>query len=471
MRNKLILSEIKALKTVRLLNEIEDDDEYYKISAKDLIHLFDISGNSTAVTRLPKFKGKKLYVVGSLNLRERKELTDLGNIGYIEGTLDISRTNIVDISNVIVTSSIWDSNSPREKIRLKKELNEKKEIANERRENKEWDINNPNIDSMGEMANALYEYFIDEGEIKTMDEDDIQKYNEIKSKIDELNKKFEEEESSEYLKILNEISELEDELEEIGPKFDVYEIYPSRYKHYGGLQVFDILNTEFENREYTVGTGEEMDRAARDYAESYIDDVGLDGFNDSFLEDFIDEDSVRNMFEEHYEESVRDSPDSYFDSSDYQLTDEQEKRIEELQNYIEELENYIEEKEQEQEDLNDEIEDPQDYRKTYEEIQKSIDEANEKKDNAQEELDGINPIEEPTEEMIEDKISSLIEEDMDNVISRLKDFGMDIKYYINTDKLAERLAESEGWSGLSSYDGRLDEVKVNGDYYYIMRIN
>ena len=462
MRNQILISEIKSLKKLKLLNESED--EYYRISPKELENLFELSSNSSAVTRLPKFKGKKLYVTGNLDLSGRG-IEDLGNIGYVDGSLNISRTNVGNISGVFVKKHVMDMGTPLEEKRIRKELEEKKEIANERREDKEWDLNNPNISDVGLKANALYQYFIDNGDINGINEEDVDRYNTLKSQIDELNKKFDEEENpDEYKKILDQIYDLEIEMEEIGPKFDVYDISPLRYKHYGDLIRFEVLNYDYKDKEYTVGTSDEMDEAAIDYAKSLIDDVGLDGYNESFIENYLDEGMVRDLFEEHYNDSVRDSPDSYFDSSDYQLTDEQEKRIEQLQEYIEEMEQLKSDTEEEMNELeygNDE----------YLDLDEKIKEIESNIEKAQEELDNINVIEEPTEEMIEEKIESLVEEDMESPISRLKDFGVDIKDYVDTDAMAIAIADSDGWGNLNGYDGRYDDVKVNGEYFYVMRIN
>ena len=469
MNRSIFSAELQAIKNLRLLSE-QEDDEYYRISPEEVVKLLDYAYNSGAVLRLPKFKGKKLYVTGDLKLSNRKELTHLGNIAYVDGILDISNTGISDLSGVTVKRYTWDSGTPIEQKRIKKELEEKKEIANERRQEKEWHLNNPNIDEIGLKANALYKYFIENGKVEEMFYEE--EYNEIKSKINELNKKAEEtEDMKEYSSILDEISDLEDKLEGLGPKFDVYDIAPEKYKHYGNLKRFEVLHPDHRNEEYTVGTYDEMEDAAIDYAKNTIDEIGLDGFNQSFIERYIDEDAVKSMLEEHYYDSVRDSPESYFDKSDYELTKEQEDRIEELQNYIDELEDYIKEKEDEQGNIESEIEDPQEYTKAWDEIQNLINDAEKKKDDAQEELDGIEPDKEPTTQMIEDKVQELIDDDMDNVPRTLRNFGLELKEYVDLDELAKGYVESDGWGIMNGYDGNYEYVKVNDKDFYVMRLN
>lgn len=470
MKNKIISSQLEVIKNLKLLSE--QDEEYYKISPEELKQLLDYASNSSAVTKLPKFQGKKLYVTGDLDLSNRKELKSLGNIGYVDGKLDISRTNISDISNVIVKKYIWDSGTPIEQRRLKRELEEKRAIAKEREENDEWNLENPNIDELGLKANALYQYFIDNGDITELDDDSKEEYNSIKKQIEDLELKGEEtDDMSVYSQILDEISELEDKLDEIGPKFTVYDLYPKKYKHYGDLTVFEVLHSDFDNREYTVGDDGEMDDAALEYSKNLIDDVGLDGFRTGFVEDYIDEEEVKQMFWEHYNDDVRENPESYFSDSDYELTDKQEKRIKELEDYISELDDYITEKENEQSELESKIEDPEEYSKAYDEIQEQIDEANQNKDDAQEEIDNMEPDKEPTEEMIDEKVDEIVDDMMSDPVRSLKSWGYEVKDYVDKDKLAQGLVESDGWGVMNGYDGQYDSVSVNNETFYVMRIN
>jgi hypothetical protein len=75
------------------------------------------------------------------------------------------------------------------------------------------------------------------------------------------------------------------------------------------------------------------------------------------------------------------------------------------------------------------------------------------------------------EDEIQDKIDSLVDEAMRDPVSYLKDRGVDLKNYVDTDSLAQELADSEGYGVLSSYDGDYNEINFNGEYYYIFRIN
>ncbi len=89
MKRKLVISENKINRLLRLINESED--EYYPISPEEFINLLKLSGNHIeGISKLPRFKGKKLKITGHLDLSNEPYKT-LGNIGFVDGTLDISK--------------------------------------------------------------------------------------------------------------------------------------------------------------------------------------------------------------------------------------------------------------------------------------------------------------------------------------------------------------------------------------------
>ena len=197
-----------------------------------------------------------------------------------------------------------------------------------------------------------------------------------------------------------------------------------------------------------------MDAAALHYAVSYIDDVGADGFSESFIEDYLDVDSIVNMAEEDYDYQVRENPDSYFSDDDYELTPEQEQRIEQLESQIEDLE-------QQKLELDS---DDDNYYEYEEDLDNQIEAL-------QEELDGIEVETEPSEDMVDNMVSRLVRDVRRDPLDYLKNYGLDFKEYIDEDALAQGLVDSDGWGIMNSYDGNYDSVDVAGETYYIMRIN
>ena len=400
-----------------------------------------------------KFQGKPLWITGDLNLADTP--TDsLGNVGYIEGNLNIGRTKISSIEGTNVKGWVADSNTPREKIKERQELNAKLAEQESLREDDEWDLSNG--DETGEKAHALFENLVNNGEIDLLSDEDKEKLNTLRSKLQDLEQEYEglDDNDDRAYEVQEAIDETQSEIDELEENdADVYMMYPQpRYTHYG-LTQFEVLIPGFKDSEYTVGTEEEMDEAALKYAESYIDDVGADGFQESFIEDYLDVDAIVRMAEEDYEYQVRDYPDSYFNDDDFELTEEQEERIAQLESQIEDLE-------QQKLELDSDDENYYDYE---EDLDNQI-------ETLQEELDGIEVDTEPSEDMIENKVAELVRDVRRDPLDYLKNYGLSIKEYIDEDALAQGLVDSNGWGVMNSYDGQYDSEEVNGVTYYIMRL-
>jgi hypothetical protein len=454
MKKRIQLNEKQLTQYIKQLTE-EVEGEYYKISPEEYIELMRYgSYHGKAITKMKKFQGKPLWITGDLNL-DSTPTDSLGNVGYVEGSLNISRTRVSSIEGIKVKGYVSDYGSTRERIREKKELDAKLVGQEALRDSEEWALEQG--DETGEKAHALFDNLVNTGEIAPLSEDDKEKLIILRRKLQDLEREYEELDDNDdrVLNIQDNIDETQTEIEELEENdVDVYMIYAHpRYSHYG-LQQFEVLISGFKDREYTVGTEEEMDDAALQYAKSYIDDVGPSGFNESFIEDYLDVDAIVNMAEEDYDYRVRDYPASYFNDDDFELTYEQEQRIEELESQIEDLEQQKFELDSDDENYND-----------YEEDLDNQIEA------LQEELESIEVETEPTEEMIENKVAELVRDVRRDPLDYLKDYGFDIRDYIDEDALAQGLVDSDGWGVMNSYDGNYDSEEVNGVTYYIMRTN
>jgi hypothetical protein len=453
MGKKFRLTESELHNVIRRIIE-QSDDEYYKISPEDYLEMMQYASYNGNIFRKQKqYGGKPLYITGDLDLNG-KDVTDIGPIAYVDGSLNISNTKVSNLGDLKVKRYISDSGTPRERIRDKQELDTKLAQQESIRDSDEWALEQG--DETGEKAHALFQYLENNGEIEPLSEDDREKLVILRRKLQDLEREYEglddnDDRVSEVQDAIDETQEEIDELEE--NNVDVYMMYPTRYTHYG-LQQFDVLIPGFKNNEYSVGTEEEMDDAALQYAKSYIDDVGVEGFNESFVEDYLDVDAIVSMAEDDYEYQVRDYPDSYFNDDDFELTYEQEQRIEQLESQIEDLEI-------QQNELDT---DREDYDELYEDFQNHIDAL-------QEELDSIEVDTEPTEEMIENKVYELVRDVKRDPLDYLKNYDLNIKDYIDEDALAQGLVDSDGWGVMNGYNGQYDSEEVNGITYYIMRIN
>jgi polyhydroxyalkanoate synthesis regulator phasin len=455
MNEKIILTNKDLHRIVKQIVE-QVEGEYYKISPEEYLQLMSLgSYHGKAITKMKRFEGKPLWITGDLNL-DSTPTDSLGNVAYIDGSLNISRTNVSNLGDMKVKGYLSDSGSPRERIREKQELNAKLGEQESLRDSDEWALEQG--DETGEKAHALFDNLVNNGEIEPpLDEENKKIITILRRKLQDLEQEYEglddnDERAYDIQETIDDIQEEIGELEE--NNVDVYMMYASpRYTHYG-LQRFEVLIPGFKDREYTVGTYEEMDEAALEYAKSYVDDIGADGFDESFIADYLDVDAIVSMAEDDYEYQIRDYPDSYFNDDDYELTSEQEERIEQLESQIEDLE-------QQQFELDS---DDDNYYEYEEDIQNQIDAL-------QEELDNIEVDTEPTEDMIDTKVAELVRDVRRDPLDYLKNYGLDIKEYIDEDELAQGLVDSDGWGIMNSYDGQYDTEEVNGVTYYIMRVN
>jgi TolA-binding protein len=453
MSRKLRLTESELYKVIKQIIK-ETEDEYYRISPEDYLDVMRYASyNGNVFRKMKQYGGKPLYITGDLDLGG-KDVKDIGPIAYIDGSLDIRNTKVGDLGDLRVKKYISDSGSPRERIRERQELNAKLGEQESLRDSDEWALEQG--DDTGEKAHALFDNLVNNGEIEPLSDEDNEKLTILRRKLQDLEQEYEglDDNDERAYELQETIDETQTEIEELEENnADVYMMYASRYTHYG-LQQFEVLIPGFKDREYTVGTEEEMDAAALQYAVSYIDDVGADGFSESFIEDYLDVDAIVNMAEEDYEYQVRENPESYFNDDDYELTSEQEERIEQLESQIEDLN-------QQRLELDSDDENYYDY---DEDLENQIEVL-------QEELDSIEVDTEPTEDMIDNKVYELVRDVKRDPLDYLKNYGLNFKEYIDEDALAQGLVDSDGWGIMNSYDGQYDTEEVNGVTYYIMRVN
>lgn len=430
-----------------ILEEISDDGSFYKISPEEYLELMKLSGyHGVGISKLPKFGGKPLWITGTVNLSSTP--TDsLGNVGYIDGNLLITNTKISTLGGTQVKGYVSDIGTPIERKRNAEILRKKRVDMNARRDNNDWDLDNPNIDDEGLRANALFEWLVGNNDIETLNDEDNEKLKQLKSEIKRLE---DEEEYSE--EIQDRIDELNDEIEELtDDKSDVYTIYPQTYTHYG-LPQFEVLDFDGE---FTVGTEDEMEEAALEYVKNLIDDTGVDSFNESFIENHIDTNSLKDYFEDWWRDDIYQNPEIYFNDDDFELTSEQEDRIEAIENEIAQYES-------EQSELDDSDED---YDYLYNDLQDKIDELESEKDEIIPDTDS------PTDDMVESVLEDKLEDVENNPMHYIREYGLDLKYYVDIDELAEDMVSTDGWGVMNGYDGDYDSIYVNDEQFYIMRIN
>jgi hypothetical protein len=343
-----------------------------------------------------------------------------------------------------------------ERIEQQRIENDLIESANQRREDDEWSLDNLSQGDMGSCAHALFNFLISEGTIEAKTPENIERLQQAKQQLEVLQTRLDNEENAnEDTDLVSEIEVLEDEITELEKSKDVYDMLPI-----GDYVLKEFTTTEFQGR-WKVGDSDDTEREAVRYVKDLIDDMGYDGFNQSFVMQHFDDDSFRMYLREFFEEDVYNNPEIYFDDSDKELSRSQEARIFELKEIIANLES-------EKESLDDEDED---YESEYERLNDEI-------TILQEEIQEIE--DDPDGEYDSDKLDSMVSERISEYGYDAKDFyenylgGGDFTQwcvdngFINDDEFAQAVVDTDGYgTTLNVYDGSEESIRFDGETYYI----
>ena len=327
--------------------------------------------------------------------------------------------------------------------------------ANERRDNDEWSLDNLSEGDMGSCAHALFNFLISEGTFEEKTPENIERLQQAEAQLEVLQNRLDNEENAnEDTDLVSEIEALEDEITELKNLKDVYNILPV-----GDYVLKEFTTTDFQGR-WKVGDSDDTEREAIRYVKDLIGDMGYEGFNESFVTEHFDEDSYKVYLREFFESDVHESPESYLDDSDRELSRGQVARITELKEIIQGLEF-------ERDSLDDEDEE---YESEYERLNDEI-------TILQEEIQEIE--DDPDGDYDSDKLDDVVESRVSDYKYDAKDFhstffGDDFKQwvvdngFINEDDFAQAVVDSDGYGAtLNNYDGSEDSISFEGETYYI----
>jgi hypothetical protein len=327
------------------------------------------------------------------------------------------------------------------------------------RERDEWNLENPNLSETGYRANALFNYLYLSRDIEVLSEEEKNEIERLKDKIEEL-EILKDEPNSDQTGIDDEIKILNNEIDSLKEgKYDVYDMVPDG--HYYECEIFKIDDLD---KRYAVGNDYDMHQSAKEYLLQYLDEVRdiKNAFRYIDVTDYLDVRTIRHILRDFYHDSFWDSPESYLDENQRSLSAEQEDVItikEDLivdtNKLIKKLEiildkNFDRNLEQKISNLNDLI---GRYEFQIEEIRKN-----------------------PEGDFSDEAISEAFENYMDtyidgNEVDHFIDMGFEIDGYIDKDALVEGVIEHDGYQVLSSYDGDVDEERIKGETYFIIRID
>ena len=462
---KITLKKQDITKLIQVIREQEEEQESFEVVyvTPDEIHqlLPAIDYNLNALSKLRKYRDKKIVVNGNLKLRSNKSIKSLGPIIRINGDLDIVDTGIASLDGVKVTGRVTDWGSEMAKIRERRRVAGELAMGQSRREDNEWSLENADEEGLG--AIAVFQYLQEEEPNEVQTDEDIDNLRHLKERRGNIY--YDQEQGNDSDELQDELDSIDAEIEEIEEKIDVYSLIPSKYSYYGKMRTYDIYQGNLYGNTYASSTEDNAERAALEYAEEYINDNGVTVFSDNFWMDHLDEESILDYFRDFYEDDVRNNTDVYFNEDDFELTSEQEERKEQLENYIEEMEQLKSDTEDDQNDLEDSDSDE------YYELDEKIKEIESNIETAQNELDEIEPDTEPTEEMIDSKVNDMLEDVKYDYRAKLDEFGMDVSEYVDKDALAQAFVDTDGIGIMNGYDGTYETTYVNDVTYVVMRTN
>jgi hypothetical protein len=416
------------------------------------------------VALLKKFDGTETYYNAP---------DDSFRTGWIFGTEKLEKI-LSRINSYISTTfadqlKIWNDKelAEKERQRLNREANEriqrqKLELAERRRESNDWDLED--TDDIGLRANALFKYLVSIDNLQELTPEIKARIVAAERELAQYQEQYDSQENAdEDTDLVDNIAALEVELDEYKELTDVYTLLPAQYGHYGLTQFENIV----DGTEWAVGNESEMEEASREAVESLIDDIGIEGFNPSFIENHIDEDGVESYIRDFFNHDVYDSPESYLDDDDKEISSSQKQEIAELRQEEIELDT-------ERDELNSD-----DFEEDY--IEQRTSEIETRLLEIQDEIEEINnnPDGDYDEEAIEKAIDDKVSEYTGNIESFVSNFiGIDYVQwirdhdFIDKDAFIESIVDADGYGiSLNSYDGDVNEEVVDGRTYYIIRVS
>jgi hypothetical protein len=416
------------------------------------------------VALLKKFDGSETYYNAP---------DDSFRTGWIFGTEKLEKI-LSRINSYISTTfadqlKIWNDKelAEKERQRLNREANEREyrrklALAEERRENNEWDLED--TDDIGLKANALFRYLVSIDDLQELTPEIKARIVEAERELAQYQEQYDSQENAnEDTDLVANIEALEEELDGYKELADVYFLLPAQYGHYGLAQFENIK----DGAEWAVGDESEVEDASREAVESLLDDVGFQGFRGGFVENYVDEDAVESYIRDFFSHDVYENPDVYLEDDDKEISSSQKQEIAKLRQEEIELDS-------ERDNL-----DPDEYPEDY--IEQRTTEIEERLLEIQDEIEEINnnPDGDYDEDAIEKAIDNQVYEHSRDLESFVSNFiGTDYfewivnNNFINKEEFIQGVVDADGYGMcLNSYDGDVNEEVVNDRTYYIVRVS
>jgi hypothetical protein len=216
------------------------------------------------------------------------------------------------------------------------------------------------------------------------------------------------------------------------------------------------------NGSFTVGDDYDMLRSSRESIEQMIDDLGYESFNLDFVKAHLNEKRLIKYAYEYFSEDVYNYPEGYFEDSQRMLSSKQDEEVE----ILERKKSRIERTKQQFENMlggeNDEWAESkiQDIEEILSDLNLEIEEIK------------SNPEGDFSDDLIDEQVEISVGSVRDNPWGFIEDLNINFEEFIDKDDFIQEIIDVDGYGHvLNSYDGNADEVYVNGDLFYVMRID
>jgi hypothetical protein len=165
-----------------------------------------------------------------------------------------------------------------------------------------------------------------------------------------------------------------------------------------------------------------------------------------------------------YEDDIEENPDVYLEDSERELSQEQKHEVEKRDFVSKDLNKKVKAFKLAQQNETD-SEKLSFIEKTISLFETKLAQLESQKEKILEDPQG-----EFSEDVIEREIEARLEYVKDRPVEQLKDYGLDIGEYIDGKKIYQTVLDNDGYEVMSPYDGEVNEEIVNGDTFYIIRI-
>jgi hypothetical protein len=330
------------------------------------------------------------------------------------------------------------------------------------RREKEWEIG-PDMSELAKKANALFQFLVNQGELTEADEDTKERMQALASRKFTMEKEIEEDPNPRP-ELVRQIEQIDEELNELYEEFsDVYDIELDD-EDYSGWDI-SSFNVEKLGQMYMVGDEYDMENAAEKYLEQLYDEIGYSHLPEWLLESALDEDNVVAYFKEMFNENVYSNPEDYLQDEGKDLSREQKILY---NSYNLESKRSLERARA----LRDAVKNEPESEKK-DQIMDLVERLEDKFDDLQGKMIELEsePEGDYREDAIEERIEQLVEAVEENPMRYIDDYGLEIANFLDGEEIIRLVIREDGYNVMSSYDGEVNEEYVDGETFYIIRID